>query len=423
MVELGQCRLCVGCGACSSVCPEQRIELVDVENEGIRPILLRGWEAGRLGSRDAGRSENCEDCRLCLEVCPGMTVTANDERAVWEGIPRLRKRWGTVLEVWEGHASDPEVRFKGSSGGLCTALSLFCLESGIAGGVHHIGSDPEAPWKNKTFRSTTKKELVSRTGSRYSPASPCDSLKSIEDASDKSVFIGKPCDVAGLRMAQRMRAELERKTALAIGFFCAGTPSTQGTLDLLRKHGVEPERIANLRYRGMGWPGMATAQLKDNGSEALKLSYQDSWGFVQKYRPFRCYLCPDLTAESADISVGDPWYRDLGVNDPGRSLVLIRTERGREIFQKAIDKGYVTAEKAVPEIIYRSQKSLLGKRQAIWGRLLAMKMLGIPRPELEGFHLFENWLDLPAKEKARSILGTARRIIQRNYFKPMEYKR
>jgi len=334
-----------------------------------------------------------------------------------EGIPELKKQWGRVLEVWEGHASDPEIRFKGSSGGLCTALSLFCLEKGFAEGIVHIGSDPDRPWKNKTFRSTNREALVSRTGSRYSPASPCDGLKSTEEADGPSVFIGKPCDVEGLRMAQQLKPDLARNTALAIGFFCAGTPSTLGTLELLRTHGVDPDRVAELRYRGMGWPGMATARLKDDGAVPLKLSYQDSWGFVQKYRPFRCYLCPDLTAEAADISVGDPWYRDLGEDDPGRSLILIRTGRGQEIFRQAMEQGYVTAERADPEIIYRSQKNLLGKRQAIWGRLLAMKLLGIPRPELKGFHLFENWQDLPVKDKAKSVLGTARRSIQRKYYR------
>jgi hypothetical protein len=48
--------------------------------------------------------------------------------------------------------------------------------------------------------------------------------------------------------------------------------------------------------------------------------------------------------------------------------------------------------------------------------------MGSQYPELEGFHLFENRLDLPFMEKARSILGTVRRIIQRNYFKPVEYE-
>ena len=398
-------RLCLGCGACFGVCPEGKVRLVDVEDDGIRPLV------------DA---DGCQACGMCLQACPGIQTKAPAGEASIEQAGEDFKRWGPFMEVWEGFARDPKVRFAGSSGGLCTALSLYCLEQGLADGVLHVGADSEKPWKNRTVRSMTRDELVSRTGSRYSPASPCEGFKEIEAAEGASVFVGKPCDITGLRMAQQLRSALAEKTKLAIGFFCAGTPSTRGTLELLKKYGVEPADVADFRYRGQGWPGMATAQFKGDGRPPLKISYSDSWGFVQKYRPFRCYLCPDLTAESADISVGDPWYREVEESEPGRSLILIRTEAGREIFQRAREQGYVTAEPGDPEIIYRSQKNLLGKRQAIWGRLLAMRLLGIPHPRLEGFHLFENWLELPFGEKARSILGTARRIFQRNYFQTGE---
>jgi coenzyme F420 hydrogenase subunit beta len=423
-------RLCIGCGACFYACPENKIKLIDIVDDGIRPIMLEGREAGKLEGRvagmpvccQAGKLEGCEDCRLCLEVCPGMktVLPAGKPTGV---IQQLEKRWGNIIELWEGYAADPEIRFKGSSGGLCTALSLFCLENGYAGGILHTGADDQAPWKNKTVLSTDREELVSRTGSRYSPASPCDGLGSIETSDDPCIFVGKPCDVAGLRMTQALRPGLDGNTYLAIGFFCAGTPSTRGTLELLKNHNTDPDEISGFRYRGLGWPGNAAAWRQNDDQPFLEVSYQDSWGFVQKYRPFRCYLCPDLTAEFADISVGDPWYRELGDGDPGRSLILIRTEKGRDIFHRAMEEGYVTADPAEPDIIYRSQKNLLGKRQGIWGRLLAMRLLGIPRPELKGFHLFENWLDLSFKEKVKSILGTARRIVQRNYFKPLDYNK
>jgi len=397
-------RLCVGCGTCAYICPEEKVRLVDVEDDGIRPAVLPG---------------GCSSCHQCLLACPGINTIVDDQSSIGRAVSSVEKCWGKVLEQWEGYATNPEVRLKGSSGGLCTALSLCCLENNVAGGVLHIGADTELPWKNKTFRSLTREDLIERTGSRYSPASPCDGLKQIDDAIDASVFVGKPCDVAGLRLAQQLRPNLLQKTSLAIGFFCAGTPSTRGTLELLRNHGVDLDAIDSLRYRGIGWPGMATINFKEPRLDPVKMTYQESWGFVQKYRPFRCYLCPDLTAESADISVGDPWYRQIGENEPGQSLILIRTDKGREIFHKAVRSRYIEAVEADPDIIYRSQKNLLGKRQAIWGRLVAMKLLGIPRPQLKGFHLLDNWLDLSTKEKVKSVLGTARRIVQRNYFNPL----
>jgi len=237
------------------------------------------------------------------------------------------------------------------------------------------------------------------------------------------VFIGKPCDVAGLRMAQALRPQLTSKTALALGFFCAGTPSTRGTLDHLGRHDIEPLALAELRYRGMGWPGMATARRRGESEPCLSLTYEESWGFLQKYRPFRCYLCPDTTAEFADISVGDAWYHEIGEHELGRSLVVIRTSLGREVFHRAVRTGYVQATRADAGILLASQGNLLRKRRAIWGRLLALGLFRLPYPRLRGFQLFQNWLDLSAREKLTSLAGTGRRIIQRRYFEPVKRSR
>lgn len=405
--KIAEMRLCIGCGVCVYACPEGKVRLVDVIDDGIRPII----ESGGCGS--------CDDC---LKVCPGYETVHMQSIEYSRTIQVLKKRCGPVLEVWEGYAANPEIRYKGSSGGLSTALSLFCIEKMGMEGTLHIGADKAIPWKNATYMSTKKAELISRTGSRYSPASPCEGLKQIENAVSTCVFIGKPCDVTGLRKAQSLNPKLKEKTGLAIGFFCAGTPATRGTLDFFEKFNVKPEEIADFKYRGNGWPGMAAMRLKGEENPSIKVSYKESWGFLQKYRPFRCYMCPDLTAEFADISVGDPWYREICENEPGRSLILVRTEKGRWLFKQALKEQYVIAEQVGPDIIYNSQVNLFTKRQAIWGRLIALKIFGLPVPRLVGFSLFENWLDQNFKEKLRSLLGTARRIINAKYSKPLNYK-
>jgi coenzyme F420 hydrogenase subunit beta len=399
-------RLCVGCGACVSVCPEKNITLHDIPAEGIRP---------RIGM------DRCTKCGECLRVCPGIETVHRSSDSADEPLEELRKEWGSVLEVWEGYATDPELRFDGSSGGAASALALYCLEHEGMHGVLHIAADSKKPYANKTVLSRSRKELLSRAGSRYAPASPCDGLEMIESAPGPCVFIGKPCDVTAVRKAQSIRQGINKNIGITIGIFCAGTPSTQGTLDLLRTLDIDPSSVEGLRYRGKGWPGKFSCNVKGEEQPREVLTYINAWGFVQKYRPYRCYLCPDGTSEFADLSCGDPWYREIKEGEQGYSLVLVRTERGRQILHGAIRDGYVTLERADPLILEASQKNLLMKRGAIWGRLLVMKAFGIPTPRLNGFSLFENWLTLPTKEKARSILGTARRIIQRKYYKPVTY--
>jgi len=161
-------------------------------------------------------------------------------------------------------------------------------------------------------------------------------------------------------------------------------------------------------------------QLKGEKTPSHQMSYMDAWGFLQKYRPFRCYLCPDGTGEFADISCGDPWHRKPEEGEPGYSLVLVRTEKGREVLRGAMKEGYVVLECKDSQILEKSQSNLLAKRGAIWGRLITMKAFGIPTPRLKGFYLFKIWCQLSTKEKARSVLGTARRIIERKYYKPLK---
>lgn len=402
--QVAEWRLCVGCGACAYVCPEQNVTLVNIVDNGIRPIL---------------DSQKCKQCGDCIAVCPGYEAVQPSPDNQAETIQELKVSWGTVLEVWEGYATDPEIRFHGSSGGLASALALYCLENEGMHGVLHTAADENNPLLNKTVLSRNRADILARTGSRYSPSSPCSELNLIESAPSSCVFIGKPCDVAGLRKASSLRPALDRKVGLVIGIFCAGTPSTQGTIDLLERLRIPVDGVNALRYRGRGWPGRFSVQQQGDSGRQVSLTYKEAWGFLQAYRPYRCYLCPDATSELADISCGDPWHRDITEGESGYSLVLVRTKRGRQILLGAIDAGFVTLERPAPKILRLSQKDMPIKRGAVWGRLLTMRAFGIPTPKFGGYSLFHNWLAIPAKEKAKSILGTIIRVIIRKYYRKL----
>ena len=188
---------------CAPVCPNGAIRLLDVEDQGLRPFV------------DA---EKCRQCGQCLDVCPGLGLCAG---APLKGaISELRDEWGPVLEVWEGFASDPEIRFRGSSGGAATALALFCIDKRGFAGVLHVGSTPEKPLVNVPAISRNREQLLARTGSRYAPAAPCAGVGMLKSQESRYVFIGKPCDVAAVRKWQSGGRENVGSIDVTISIFC-----------------------------------------------------------------------------------------------------------------------------------------------------------------------------------------------------------
>jgi coenzyme F420 hydrogenase subunit beta len=218
-------------------------------------------------------------------------------------------------------------------------------------------------------------------------------------------------------MLRKQNDALDRNLGLTLSFFCAGTPSTQGTLDLMRSADIREENVSSVRYRGEGWPGLFEVKLKD-GTTGQALTYNDSWGRLTSYRPLRCNLCPDGLGRVSDIACGDAWHQLAENGDIGRSLILVRTERGRKILHDAIAAGYIVASKSDGAAVRLAQKSLLVRRRELWGRFFGLRLLLIPTPNFRGFSLLRSWVTLPWKRRIQTIAGTARRAVKRNWWRP-----
>ncbi len=402
-------RLCVGCGACAYICPEQNVTLRNFLDCGVQPLVVN--------------PDRCVSCDECLKVCPSYSLDYRHLATRPRVLRAVLAQFGPVLEIWEGHARDNEIRYKGSSGGAITALALYCLDKRQMHGVLHIGPDPHNPLYNRTSLSLSRADLLSKLGSRYAPASACDSLRLMEDAPSPCVFIGRPAEVAALRKAQMIRPRLDHRVGMTISFFCAGSPSTQGTQDLLSELGVASDGLASLRYRGHGWPGHFAPTRRGESEPAIEMPYRESWKFLQAYRPYSAHLWPDDSGETADISCGDPWYREVNPGESGSSLVVVRTELGREMLEGAVRDGYLELVPADIDKLLSSQRNLANKRAAVWGRRWAFKICGIPVTRLSGFPLFKLWSALPLSEKLKSTFGTLRRILQRKYYRSVKLAR
>ncbi|MPY93955.1 MAG: coenzyme F420 hydrogenase [Acidimicrobiia bacterium] len=400
ITDVAERHLCTGCGACAYVQPDD-ITMVDDLDAGRRPLVREGTTSSRA-----------------LAACPGAELEHPPTHPPG-AIEELLGAWGPVLGVWEGHALDPEVRRSASSGGIASALALHCMEAEAMHGVLHIRQRADAALLNETTLSTTREELLAATGSRYAPASPCDGLQMVVDAPGECVMIGKPCDVAATRRVRDADPALDAKLGFTIAMFCAGTPSTRGTMELVRRLGLELGDVRSVRYRGNGWPGDFVVVAGDGEHEQVRsLSYAESWNFLQRYRQWRCSLCADHTGEFADVAVGDPWYRETTPDQLGSSLILARSPRGRDVLLRAAEAGAIQLRPLAPSRLVDAQPNLLATRGAVWGRVLVSRAGGVVPPRYRRIPTFGTWWShLPPKAKVRSLTGTARRLVSKRLYR------
>lgn len=392
-------RLCAGCGACAHIGRQQGVIMLDIPSVGRRPV---GVESLPPDLKDE-----------LIAACPGARVTAPP----WEHGPDPDEVLiGPTKQIWEGWASDPELRWAASSGGVVSALATWALEARDMALVVHTGMDPDRPWLNRTVVSTDRAALIANSGSRYTPSSPVEALQAIEESDRPCVFIGKPCDVAAVAAMRRTRPALDRNLGLVLSFFCAGTPASAASRQLSGELGfTDPGAIAELRYRGRGWPG--DFSVKDDDGRSRSLSYEESWGrLASRQRQLRCTLCPDGLGELADVTGGDAWHRK-SEGGPGISLILARTDRGREAVLTAVADGYLQVSPSDPHKVVAAQ-GLVRRRKLVLARSMALRTLLLPTPSFPGFRLTAAALQAGIGAQLKEYAGMLKRALARNYRRP-----
>ena len=180
---------------------------------------------------------------------------------------------------------------------------------------------------------------------------------------------------------------------LALSFFCAGVSSYASAGRILEALGVRATDVAAFRYRGFGWPGRATATLRDG--QTRDMSYADSWGgMLSKEVQFRCKICPDAVGGVADVACGDAWYGDdrgypsFDETD-GRSLVIGRTEAGERLIKSAVAAGELTMEPLDINEIERMQPSQARRKRLVRSRRAALAATLQAAPEMGGTRVGE----------------------------------
>lgn len=305
---------CYGCSACKYVCPTNAIEMVEDEEGFFYPKI---------------DNNKCIKCNLCSNKCiKAKNILRTDKN--------LDRR-----QAYAAYTKNLETRQNSTSGGMFTVISNYVLEkNGVIYGVEF-----DENFKVKYSRATSKEETVKFRGSKYIRSRIDDVYDNIkEDLNNSKVvlFIGVPCQIAGLY------ASLSNKkydNLITVELICHSTPPQKvfdKYLQYLEKK--EKDKISTVRFRSRinGWRVSGLKIEFQSGKAYYDKMYMRAFSRGSISRP-SCYECEyaDYTKRVADITIGDCWgvenYSNILDDNTGISIVIISSVIGKEIFENIKD--------------------------------------------------------------------------------------
>lgn len=384
--------LCLGCGLCEAIAGKNKCEMKLQKSGFYLPVFKQEPEKQVI--------------EQILSSCPSVHIQGENVRGVWGNIKQIHESWST----------DDNIRRRGSSGGVITAMLLFLIESKEVDAVLHVGLEEGSYIYNQLKTSGTRHEIIDNAASRYAPALIFDKIKETLDRnSNVYAFVGKPCDIAGLKNFISVFPQYKDRIRYFIALFCAGMPSYNGTRKILAMAGKN-EKPLYLKYRGDGWPGYFEAGYQDKS--VFRMSYNDSWGKVLgKHLGMRCKICPDGIGLLADIAVGDSWNTKDGYPDfeesEGKSFVMVRNDAGQKLFSGAISKSYLTSRTIDVKLIPQIQQYQFQRRKMSAYRILPVYLFSGQLLKFIGIDLIRLMFKTNIIQGVKNSIGVIKRLMRR----------
>ena len=312
---------CLYCGACGAFC-------ANIKFDTSKEIPI---EDGSCKDSNTCR----DDFGICYNLCP---KTGLDQIPLY-----LLDKWvfgkdkdkilGHYIDIISVKITDQAKQYLPIEAGPITALLYIAMEEGLID--CSIITDKDKKFLPFPIIARSQKEIFKGIG--YKP-SQSPTISVIGDAINKEftdiAVVGTPCQIQSLRKLQNhpiFDYEAHDLITLTIGTFCFGTFYNQLLTQCFNEYNINNDEIVKIE----------TVKDKFKMKVHTKSSIQEiPLNFIyDKSIRNACFSCSDYSSSFADISVGN-----VGSENNWNTMIL-RTKRGKEIFDLALNKGFLETQK------------------------------------------------------------------------------
>ena len=342
--EIVATEICCGCSACIVACPHKVLELRDFD-----PIQI---DPNSPFDNCVHGEEGCSLCAMaCLRLGPSLDII-EDNLLGYGRRPEDRPE-GPYRRKTLARATYEPILKKGQDGGAVTALLAWMLDNGELDGAVVSSPSDKVAWLDepKLVRSTD--ELLAAAGSRYTYCATPLGLKEAAAAKLKAVaLVGVSCESTAVRqLAAEGIKRWVRPVKWVFGLMCCETFDYDAFMVGKVQHemGIPLTDITKVNVKGR-----VIVTLRDGNEISIPLKrarpYANEW----------CHHCPDFAAEHADLSCG-------GLGMEGWTMILVRSARGEEYLERAVDAGALELRPAeeMPEALAVMDRLAVKQRERI----------------------------------------------------------
>lgn len=340
---------CSGCSACSNICLHSAISMKEDEEGFLFPVI---------------DTDMCVKCGLCEKVCP-----YNEDRS---NTSDVQHSYIAVTDKMEYYTESASI-------GICTMLSDYILsKDGYVYGVELNEDD----WKAYHVCIHDKESLIRIRNSKYLQSNPRNVYQEIKTrlkANETVLYIGTPCQVAGLKSF----LSKDYENLFTVDIICHGvfSPSLM-PLEVAYWESLFNSKIHNFRFRSkrifkkyVG--GNVNFDLDDGTHIERHASASPTYrcfayaGDGNNYNlRLSCYDCHFRSEKRyGDITVGDPWFIDwkkvknkkIHAFEGAKSIFSTNTEKGLRLSENI--SQYLVSEELPREVLFCQPAVLEDKRE------------------------------------------------------------
>jgi coenzyme F420 hydrogenase subunit beta len=331
--------LCIGCGACINLCPYYK------NHKG---------KTARLFPCDLSQGR-------CYAYCPKAEVDLDElSRQTWnlsyDGSPVGNHR--QILAARAG-AKMPQTAFQ--SGGTVSALTTLALKNGIIDAAVLTDREGLVPVPRLV---TNWQDVVKYACSKFMAAPTLAAVNGgIQEGYTRLGVVATPCQmtaVAQMRANPLAREDFTDPVALTVGLFC------NWSLDTRQLSAMLSEKLDISTIRGMDIPPPpAGIMVVETENEPTEIPLSE----IKPLIPQSCFICPDMTSEFSDVSVG------MFEGQPGWNTLVVRSKTAADLVTMACDEGYLETKAMPPESITQLTGAAGEKKARAVRTLLRRKLI------------------------------------------------